>query len=197
MFPDVKKLGLTGNVVVIFYTLMILQSVAIAVFAVEYLLRFSIFDSIKKQTRSKVATHDQSSMESRNKHGAILTVQPAADLTICEIQLTQEENIVTGQNGDVCGISIEEWDSTPIDYIEDVCANGAAAQDLQLRPGGHILSLNNANIQNISHSNASAVSQKTPINFVMLDNCDEATNYDTEDNGNCNIYEGDFENVEK
>ncbi|CAL8135295.1 unnamed protein product [Orchesella dallaii] len=128
-FPNVEKLGLTGNIVVIYYAFMIFQSVAIAIFAVEYLRSFSIFESIKRQTRCKVADDDQSSMESHNTQASILTEQPAADLTICQTQLKQEATTAIGQNGDDHGMRTEGGDSTPIYYIDDPCANVAAAKD--------------------------------------------------------------------
>ncbi|CAL8127711.1 unnamed protein product [Orchesella dallaii] len=92
MFPDVKELDITDNIVVIFYTFMTLLAVAFAVFAGEYLCGISILDLIKNQTRSLVGKCNQSSqstMETPNNHGIILvdlaTDQPPSDVPICDI----------------------------------------------------------------------------------------------------------------
>ncbi|CAL8135239.1 unnamed protein product [Orchesella dallaii] len=194
MFPDVRKLDITGNILVIFYALMMLQAVAIAIFAVEYLRSLSIFDLITKQTLSDVPNCDQSSqlnIESQTQLGAFIdsaTDQPVSNLTVLEP--AQSAAIVSDKDGDDLDVSIEGGNITPIVYIDEACAHGSNSKDGVPQPGDYLLSLGKSDFQILATK--SLVVTRNPQQRDDVGNCDKATNDDSINNDGSNIAESPF-----
>ncbi|CAL8129994.1 unnamed protein product [Orchesella dallaii] len=151
-----------------FYGFKVLQAVALAIFAVEYLRSCSSFGIFKK--RNRVAIHEQSygaTMESQDKNEEMLigsTIEPsAADLARSRIQPqppTQPVQVATVEiHRDVAdlGVSFVGGCNTHPDFIDEACAHGTTAKDASLQSGDHLLSLNNETVQNIDHPTALAV----------------------------------------
>ncbi|CAL8135279.1 unnamed protein product [Orchesella dallaii] len=178
MFPSVKKLDITGNIVVIFYTFMILQAVAFAIFAVEYLCSIKIFGVHKKQTQSGFFDSDQfskSTMETLNKHRAISNASNTdqrAGLPICEFQPVQKTITEIRIDGANLNVSIEGECNTYIDPTDE-------AYDGKISPSDHLLS------------------QQTPNNLMMSVKSDEAMDNEETNNESSDFSEVDLENVEK
>ncbi|CAL8112551.1 unnamed protein product [Orchesella dallaii] len=179
MFPCVKELTITGNIAVIFYTFMILQAVAFAIFAVEYLCSIKIFGVIKKQTQSGFVDNDQfskSTMETLNKHGAISigseTDQLITGLPICEMQPVQKSSNELRIEETNLDVSIEGVFNTHMDPKDEAC-------DAHLSPSDYLLS------------------QQIPNNLMMSVKSDEALDHEETNNDGSDISEVDLENVEK
>ncbi|CAL8112553.1 unnamed protein product [Orchesella dallaii] len=180
MFPTVKQLDITGNIVVIFYTFLILEAVAFLIFVVEHLCNIRIFGLFKKKTRSDVAIHDQpsiSTMQSPIKNAAFL-IGPATDLkatdpSVCEMQAFQKPITNVHVDRANLGASSEGECNTHVYPIDEACAIDVAAKDGQFPPGDHLLS------------------QQTQNYLIMSVNCDEATDTDddSKDNGESDIRE--------
>ncbi|CAL8128003.1 unnamed protein product [Orchesella dallaii] len=219
-FPSATKLEITGNLAVFSYTFLILQGVAFACFAAEYLLRF-ICGIIKNKNKVNVANDDQSlesTMEPHNIDGESLfesatdqslesTMEPhnidgkslfdsaadqsAAEPAICSIQPTTAATTVETT------VTVEvhrDGADLSVSIVGDSYTHPNSideAIDAHLQSGDDLLSLNNENFQNVHHSNALDASHEVPKTLKVLVNCHEATDDENNLNDDSDISEGE------
>ncbi|CAL8112265.1 unnamed protein product [Orchesella dallaii] len=184
MFPDVRKLDITGNIAVIFYTFMIFQALAFAIFAIENLWA-RIASSVKPMvvSGSGVANPDPNSqfpIASQATREAFLvntngpTIdKPTAGRKVYEIK--QKQVSVMDKKGRVVGfrMSIMGEGDLHINSLAEVQGYGAAAKDEQLLSDEHLMSAQDGNFQNNCGYNSLATLRQTQVN------CDESSDNDS------------------
>ncbi|CAL8131089.1 unnamed protein product [Orchesella dallaii] len=180
MFPDVRKLDITGNIAVIFYTYMIFHAVAFAIFTIEY-LRVMIWGSIKNQitvsesdVTNNVPTSESSiespvTLEELQANTDESMTEPASDRAICEIQPDQDTIMEIKRDVVDLDVSIVGGGDSHLDSIVEAHGHGAAAKYEQLQPDAHFISIQVGNFQNISNSSTLAGLPQTQENVVLVD----------------------------
>lgn len=118
----------------------------------------------------------QLTMKPRASSTGSATDEPPSDPATCEIKPGRETTIEINKDKMGLGLSIVGGSDTLLGsiIIHEVYADGAAAKDSRLKPGDQLLSVNNEDFQNITHTKALAALRQTPTKVKMVVYRDEA-----------------------